>query len=147
MLESITKKVGGHIEYVYVNSFAEYDKAIADKKVDLLLTVSYDSDPNVQQDVLVSNSYLTSEIVMVARKGVDVSNLTGKKEAACRGNSVKRTAENVEHRDYYDNYEACLEAVENGKADFTYVSSYVASYYQNKNGQEKTCLLYTSRCV
>lgn len=138
LLEGISKKVGGKIEYVYVDSIEEYEKAISNKSVDLLLTVSYDYDPEMQQDILVSNSYLTSEIVMVARKGVNVSELSGKREAACRGNPVKRSATNVQKRVYYDTYEACLEAVEHGEADYTYVSSYVASYYQNKNGQEKT---------
>lgn len=138
LLSGIAEKAGWNLEYIYTDSYTEFESAMLRNDADLILSVPYDYDTAMQEDILLSIPYLETEVVLVARDGVSASDLTGKRLAVYRGErKEKEQAENVI---YYDSLEESLNAVERGECDYTYVNSYAASFYQRKNGHSHTII-------
>lgn len=136
VLTYIAKKVGWELTYVYAKTYDEYEKIIMSNGVDLVLSVDYDYDEALKKEMLLSNPYLETEKVIVAREGINIGELADKKEAIYKG---KRTDEQ-DNNDYFDSLEEVLNAVENGTCDYAYMNSYAASYYQYRNHHEHTII-------
>ena len=126
------------MEYIYTDNYAEFENAMLRNEADLILAVPYDYDTAVQEDILLSIPYLETEVVLVAREGVSVSDLTDKRLAVYKGE--KKEIESSDNVKYYDSLEESLNAVERGECDYTYVNSYAASFHQRKNGHSHTII-------
>lgn len=138
LLGSIAEEAGWQIEYLYTDTYEEYEQALFNKEADVILTIQYDYDTAIRRDILLSIPYLETESVLVTHEGVSASSLEGKKEAVYKG--ARREGEDSENILYYDSMEDSLEAVEDGECDYTYTNSYTASFYQRKNRQEHTVI-------
>lgn len=138
LLSNIAEKAGWDIEYLYKDTYTDYEDAMDRGDADLILSVQYDYDTALKRNLLLSNPYLETEAVLVVREGLNASQLEGKIMAVYKGDQKEDV--DTEHMIYYDSSEACLQAVETGKCDYTYTNSYTASYYQRKNQQQHTII-------
>lgn len=138
LLDNIAEKAGMELEFLYTDTYAEYEEALIGKRADLILSIQYDYDTALKKDILLSNPYLETETVLVAHEGITASELKGKKRAVYKGDRAE--SEDTENVVFYDSIEESLQAVETGVCDFTYTNSYTATYYQRKNRQEHTVI-------
>lgn len=138
ILNNIAEAVGWNLEYVYTDTYDEYEKILLNQEADVLLSIDYDYDTALKKNLLLSNPYLETEKVMVAGEGVDVGKLSKEKRAVYKGERIPD--EKIENAIYYDTVEESLQAVERGECGYTYCSSYAASYYQHKDSQSHTII-------
>lgn len=132
LLNSIAKKAGWELEYIYTDSYAEFEKKIETKEADIVLNIQYDYDLMSHSPLLLSTPYLETERVLVAGNDVDVTTIEGKKAAIYKGNVTEKYTD-TEHATYFDSIEEALRAVDEGKCDYTYTDSYAASFYQYRD--------------
>lgn len=138
LLLNIAEKAGLEVEFLYADTYAEYEDGMTSREADLILSVQYDYDTALRKNLLLSNPYLETESVLVVHEGLSASELSGKKKAVYKGD--RKENEDTGRTIYYDSSEACLQAVETGECDYTYANSYTASYYQRKNRHEHTII-------
>ena len=74
---------------------------------------------------------------MVLGGSIDASSLAGKRLALAKGLIYR--GEYMGDVIWCDTVRECIEAVDSGRADYSYGNGYTVQYY--------ACLLYTSRCV
>lgn len=134
LLASIAQKAGWTLEYVYAGNYSEFQQALDEGRADVILSILYDYDTIQRKNVLLSNPYLETESVLVARDGVDMTNLEGKLQAVYMG--MRKTDDQQTDVRFYDSLEESLNAVEKGECDYTYSNSYTASYYLSRNRYE-----------
>ena len=138
LLNGIADKAGWNLEYIYTNTYAEFEGGVLRNEADLVLSVPYDYNTALQEDVLLSIPYLETEVVLVTRDGVSASDLSSRRLAVYKGE--KKNYEKSDYVSYYDSIEESLNAVEQGECDYTYVNSYAASFYQRKNRHSHTII-------
>ena len=81
------------------------------------------------RDRSLSTSYLTSRRWTVVRDGLDVADLSTKRIAVTKDAYVPEIGDAVVCNTLQD----CIEAVDSGRADYTYTDGYSAPYYANEN--------------
>ena len=138
LLNGIADKAGWNLEYIYTNTYAEFEGGVLRNEADLVLSVPYDYNTALQEDVLLSIPYLETEVVIVTRDGVSASDLSSRRLAVYKGE--KKNYEKSDYVSYYDSIEESLNAVEQSECDYTYVNSYAASFYQRKNRHSHTII-------
>lgn len=134
IMNRIAQKSGLQYEWVRANSLEESYQMIKNKEVDLLITPDNYSVA-AKYDFYLTQNYLEVDLVKVYN--VNIKNTEGRQRVAIpRGYSVIEFGDEYEVQ-YYETVEQCLEAVKDGKADFTYGNSYTISrhfasgYYPN----------------
>lgn len=132
LLRSICKKAGWKLEYIYTDSYTEFEKKLKSKEADIVLNIQYDYDLMSHSSLLLSTPYLETERVLVAGTDVDVTTMKGKKAAIYKGN-VTEKYEDTKNARFYDSIEEALRAVDEGVCDYTYTDSYAASFYQYRD--------------
>lgn len=140
LLNGIAEKTGWSLEYLYSNNYNEFEKSILDNKADLILSVTYDYNTALQDDILLSTPYLETEMVLIARDKINASDLSGRTLAVYKGERKEKEGQNSTYVKYYDSIEDSLDAVEKGECDYTYANSYAASFYQRKNRHSHTII-------
>ncbi|MDD2972751.1 MAG: transporter substrate-binding domain-containing protein [Lachnospiraceae bacterium] len=101
---------------------------------DVIAILADDNSWAVQQNVMLSNHVADSSVVMVAKQQMHQKNYRqdAQRIALPHRFYIGYTMRDVlKDKDvvYYDTVEDCLNAVNNGKADCTYVNELVATYY------------------
>ena len=104
----------------------------------MILSILYDYDAVQRRNVLLSNPYLETESVLVARDGFDMTNLKGRVQAVYMG--MRKSDDDRTDVRFYDSLEESLNAVERGECDYTYSNSYTASYYLSRNQYEHVAI-------
>lgn len=137
ILNDITSKIGGSMEYIYAKSYEDYLEKITNNEVDLVLSVDYEYDYALKDILLLSTPYLETEKVMVVNEDVNVQDLENKIQAIYKGEKTDHDSKNAI---YFDSIEETLDAVESGTCDYAYTNSYAASYYQYRNYHEHTII-------
>lgn len=128
ILNYIGEEFGLKFTYHYTNSYEEYTKLLQDENVLLAggVTDSYVVD---RYDFTLSRSYLESQVQIVMQSGMKVDDLKGKRLALSRNlYHPERERNSV---DYYDTALDCMKAVDAGKADYTYITSHTALFYNS----------------
>ena len=138
LLSSIAQKAGWTLEYVYADDYSEFEQALNEGRADVILSILYDYDAVQRRNVLLSNPYLETESVLVARDGFDMTNLKGGVQAVYMG--MRKSDDDRTDVRFYDSLEESLNAVERGECDYTYSNSYTASYYLSRNQYEHVAI-------
>lgn len=126
LMNHIAQKSGLQFEWVRANSLDETYQMIQNKEVDLLITPE-NYTVAAKYDFYLTQDYLEVDIVKVYN--VNMNNKDGRQRVAIpRGYSVLEFGDEYELQ-YYETIEDCLEAVKDGKADFTYGNSHTLSRY------------------
>ena len=126
LMNHIAQKSGLQFEWVRANSLDETYQMIQNKEVDLLITPD-NYTVAAKYDFYLTQDYLEVDIVKVYN--VNIKNTEGRHRVAIpSGYSVIEFGDEYEIQ-YYETIEECLEAVKDGKADFTYGNSHTLSRY------------------
>lgn len=128
LLDYIGELSGLKFHYNYTESYDEYLDMLENDKnmISGGVTAPYRISNN---QFTMSKSFLNSSVEVVTTKGIDGSQLEDLKLAIPEGTSYSN--DNMDNVVYYNTVQECLEAVNGGKADYTYIGNHIALYYNN----------------
>lgn len=113
--------------------FNEVVKKNPEAELNVLAILADDNNWAMQQNVMMSNHVADSSVVMVAKRGVNKQQLADDVVIALPkgfyiGYAMRDVLEDKEIK-YYDSVQECLDAVNTGKVNVTYINEIVATYY------------------
>lgn len=128
VLDYISKLCGIKFNYHFTDSYDEYMKIISDQNILITggITSSYVAE---NYGFSLSRSYLDSQIQIIMRTGIDSNNIKGKRLALSK--NLYYTSEENKNISFYDTVLECIQAVNNGEADYTYLTSHTALFYSS----------------
>ena len=131
VLDYLDEHAGLNYEVVKFERTEDLEAAVRNADIDILAGIDSDYAAASAMGISLSAPYMTASKLLVYNKFVDPDNLEDKKLAIPweLASTVPSDATAV----VYDSIEACLEAVNNGEADYTYGSSYSTPYYLSVN--------------
>lgn len=114
--------------YHYTESLAEYDELLNQDNI-LIAAGVITPYREIDNDFSLSVSYLDSSIELVMTKGLSADEIKGKRLAVPEGSEFvdEYDGEVVYYKTSYD----CFKAVNEGKADYTYLGSHTAMFYNS----------------
>ncbi|MEG2744508.1 MAG: transporter substrate-binding domain-containing protein [Oscillospiraceae bacterium] len=104
-------------------------QALQKGELDMALGITYDYAASQKFNFSLTRPYLSAQIIMAARSGVDPYQLNGKRLALARGSAYD--ADFIGEVIEYDSILQCLDAVNRGEADYCYGNGYSVEYYCN----------------
>ena len=133
ILDRISELSGVEFEYVALPTGSVTYDYLLNEGFDLVTSVEYNEENKQARGILISDPYLSSQKVIVAREGVEFSYNADLKVAVSTGSQtlkkvLTRIFPNFELVDY-DSVEACLDAMKRGEADLLIQNQYVAEYW------------------
>lgn len=142
VLEYLSEHAGLSFEVVKIPRSDDIDAAIREANVDIVAGVNDNDSTSADHSLALTAPYMSTSTLLVYNKFVDPDDLEGKTialpwelgEAAPEGADVR----------LYDTLEECFEAVNSGKADYTYGQSYTTPYYLNIDNLNNLLYLPTS---
>lgn len=142
VLEYLSEHAGLSFEVVKIPRSDDIDAAIREANVDIVAGVNDNDSTSADHSLALTAPYMSTSTLLVYNKFVDPDGLEGKtialpwelEEAAPEGADVR----------LYDTLEECFEAVNSGKADYTYGQSYTTPYYLNIDNLNNLLYLPTS---
>lgn len=129
VLEYLTEHAGFSFEVVQISPSDDLDEAIRDANVDIIAGVNDNDSTANDHSLALTASYMSTSTLLVYSKFVDPDDLEGKTLALPW--ELGEVAPEGANTLIYDTLEECFEAVNSGKADYTYGQSYTTPYYLN----------------
>ena len=131
VLDYLDEHAGLNYEVVKFERTEDLEAAVRNADIDILAGIDSDYAAASAMGLSLSAPYMTASKLLVYNRFVDPDNLKDSKLAVPweLASTVPADATAV----VYDSIEACLEAVNNGDADYTYGSSYSTPYYLSVN--------------
>lgn len=126
VFETISEMTGLKFEYELYDSVEE----ALQSDYDLYLSAVEGYAPDY---MVFSRPYLKSETILFMNSSVDANELDGKVYAGVEGGSLPEGVR-AENAIYFGTREETLDAVERGKADYSYGNAYSVAYYTLLNG-------------
>ena len=138
LLDYIGELSGIKFKYNYTESYDEYLTMLEDHQnliAGAVTTPYYES----HNQFSLSKSFVNSNVEIIMTKGLDASEVIGKRLAIPKGTdfSNKYQGEIV----YYDTAHDCFNAVDKGLADYAYLASHVAIYYNSTFSFENVTMI------
>lgn len=142
MLDYLEEHAGLSFEIVRIERSDDMAAAIREAGVDLVAGIDSNDTVSSMLDLSLSAPYMTTNLLLAYNRFVDPDNLADKKLALpwdlegivpAKGNVV-----------LYDSLEDCFKAVNEGRADYTYGTSYTTPYYTNMDALGNVLTLPTS---
>lgn len=130
LLEYISTKTGLEFEYNITDNYDEYEKWLESGQMDILGGIQTNEQLTSYEDYNSTAVFLSAPLVIATRKDLNPKDIAGKKLALVRGFTYDGEYKGIVN--YYDSIEKCIEAVEEGKADYCYGNRYSVQYYMNK---------------
>lgn len=125
----ITDKSGLGLELVAAPDQETLYQMIGDGRVDLISGVPHNYENAVEREVVMSDPYLTEQCVLVLGNNTDKLQLKGKRLAMPQ--STTYHGYTLGEVIYFQDMNACMKAIIEGRADYTYVDTCTAQYYAN----------------
>lgn len=137
ILNKVSEKTGLKFKYESVETYEEYIEKVSSSSAQLLAGINYDYSMNNAFPIDVTTSYVQAPLQMILREQTDIENLSQKRIAIRRELSVVLEDRiNEENVLYCNSTRDCIQAVEDGKADYCIDSTYAISYYMNKGNYQ-----------
>lgn len=130
LLEYITAKTGLKFEIVPINSKEEMESKIRSHEIDLIAGVNYDYEYTQSEEVALTRPFLEAPYFMLINQSFLEKDLTGSRLALPK--SFNYQGRFLSRPIWYETIQECLEAVNNGKADYTYADGYLVQYYMGQ---------------
>ena len=143
LLRDISEKTGLQFEFVAAETWEVVLQWIAEGKVQMIAGVPYDYEFAAARDLTITSGYATAPYVLLAKRSFQGPS-EGQKLAQIRTNAYTE-GEYVGDVVFYDNMDACVEAVRLGQVDYTYVDLYTARYYNRYNTMQTVEQSYLPR--
>ncbi|MBS5112771.1 MAG: GGDEF domain-containing protein [Coprobacillus cateniformis] len=128
LLDNIGKLSGLKFHYDYAETYDEYQKLLAKKTYLIQAGVTYPYS-DWSQDYSLSKSFLEANMSLVINDKVSSSDLKGKKQASIKG--LQYNSEFQGEIEYYESTLEAFKAVMNQDADYAYINSYIAEFYNS----------------
>ena len=142
ILEYLSEHAGLSFEVVQIPRSDNLDAAIQEAGVDIVAGVNENDGTATDHSLALTAPYMTTSTLLVYNKFIDPDKLEGKTLALPWELSEVATEEiDVQ---IYDTLEECFDAVNSGKADYTYGTSYTTPYYLNIDNMNNLLYLPTS---
>lgn len=132
LLERLARDLGLSYEVVPVSNPGEAYQALKEGRADVILGVATDFGWAAERDIYLSAPFMRQNYVKVSTRGQDKVRTSGVVAAPRQyyyAETYIRNHYGEEHIRWYDTFEECLQAVSDGKADFTYMEAAVAQYH------------------
>ncbi|MEG1869443.1 MAG: transporter substrate-binding domain-containing protein [Oscillospiraceae bacterium] len=129
LLQSISNDTGLKFEISSVASPVQLLENLYANNIDLALGVTYDYNNSQTYNFSMSKPYISAQMVMAIKEGVNPYELNGKRLALPRGLSYSDNYSG--HIIWYNSIAECLKAVNSGEADYCYGNGYSIEYYCN----------------
>lgn len=127
VLDYISKISGLKFNYIYADDVEEYERLLKKEKP-MIIGGVYNS---IDEDYLTTKAYLKSGISLVTNKDVSANDLSNKKVAVVRNMEITNISLTNDNVVYYDTPLQCLEAVNNGDVDYSYLNSHIVLFYNS----------------
>lgn len=129
VLDYIAEYTGLSLEIVPVTGELNWDEAIQEFDLDAIAGIVHDFPFAHQHNLSLSTPYLSSYQWIVTRSGVNASNLAEGRAALIRSATCEEA--DRENALVCNTLEDCVEAVDTGRADYTYADGYSGPYFEN----------------
>lgn len=134
ILDYLAKHTGLSFEIVPIDRSDNIAQAIRSANVDLVAGIDGSRRVSTDLGVSLTAPYMTTAMQLVYGRFVDPEDLSGKKAALPWDLASVMPGESSNSVLICDSLEDCLKAVNEGKADYTYGTTYITSYYTAVNG-------------
>lgn len=132
VLDLLSERTGLTFETVHIERQDDLAAAIQNADVDLIAGIDGNDVMASSLGLSLSAPYMTTNLLMVYNKFVNPDDLNGKRMAVSW--DLAEAVSTIENVQVYDSIEDCFNAVNDGKADYTYGATYTTPYYSNVNG-------------
>lgn len=130
VVDYITVKTGLVFEIVPLHSREEMESKIRSHEIDLIAALNYDYEYAQSEEVALTRPFLEAPYFMVLHQSFLEKDLTGKRLALPK--SFQYQGRFLGRPTRYETPQECLEAVNCGKADYTYADGFVVQYYMGQ---------------
>ena len=137
ILNDIAKKYNYQVNYVSKPSNLTLKEYLATEKSDIVIGVPYNTTFAHNYNLTLSKPFLSTGTTLFCKRGTIITDTDQLTVAIPKGATVIEGLETLKI-DTYEDLEACIEAVEKGKADFGYGNKYSVDYYFVQNVYSKT---------
>lgn len=136
ILDRIARTSGFEFEYVPLPAGSVTYDYLLGEGFDLVTSVEYNEENQKARGILMSDPYLSSRKVIVARDGLEFSEDKNFSVAVSTGSQTLKKVLAAEYPNFslldYDSIEACFDAVNKGEADLMIQNQYVVEYWLYK---------------
>ncbi|NLS86204.1 MAG: transporter substrate-binding domain-containing protein [Ruminococcaceae bacterium] len=147
-LEAYVQDNGIECEYVYCSSIDEQLAALKDGRADALLKVSLTFLPNLKQiaqfaednGLVLSQPYIEASLTMFTNKA-SVAKAKSDSVLALMCDVAETINYDYKEIHYYNSVLECLNAVNNGEADYGYASTYLIDFYTSQSSHKNLTYL------
>ena len=140
ILNDISKTSGLKFEYVLRDESQSIYKQMASGQFDIILGPPKDSDYAQNNDLVTSQEYLEADLVVYINKAA-LDKPKSEWVLAVNSEFPSIVAPEYSKVQYYDDVENCMNAVDQGKADFGYANRYTVDFYNSlHNYRSLTCI-------
>lgn len=127
LLAYISEKTGLQFQLIHVSSPEELRELTQAGSIDIVATMEYDYKLARQMNVSLSKTYASAQYVMLQKESAEKP---GGRRLALR-KDYNYDGEYLGQVVRFDSTEQCIDAVNNGDADYTYANSYTVQYFLN----------------
>lgn len=142
MLDFLSQKTGLSFEVVRIERSDDMASAIREAGVDLVAGIDGNDTVASTLGLSLSAPYMTTNLLLVYNRFVDPDDLSNRKLALSW--ELESALPTNDSTTVYGSMEECFEAVNDGRADYTYGTSYTTPYYTNMDGLSNLLTLPTS---
>lgn len=129
LLKYISSKTGFHFNMIEAKTQKQLDQMIKSGEVDIVAGMTYSYELAQKQNVSMTQEYISSQYTMMLNGNVNKDTIKGKRLAMIKNSTYR--GDFIGNVVRYDTIDECIQAVNNGEADYTYVNEYSAQYYIN----------------
>ncbi len=133
ILDEIAKASGLQFHYVLRDESEDFDTQIASGRYGLIVGPPEDSDYAQSHGLVISQEYLEADLTLFINRSVQ-SKPQGERVLAVNAEFPGVLAQDYKELRYYQDVENCMDAVENGDADFGFANRYSVDFYNAVNG-------------
>lgn len=133
IFDRIAEDTGLRFEYLAAESHDDLIRMLETGEADCTAGIPYDYGLAGQYNVALTRPYASSQIVMIANRKTNVDDHANHRIALPMGYPFTFEA-NESQITYYASVEACIRAVEDGKADCAYANAYSVEYVTRQPG-------------
>lgn len=131
ILKYIAEEAGISLQFETVENYKEYERAVQNGEPDLLICNNQYSAVLNTRNYNMSIPCISSPLMVVIHNSQNFTGLKGKRLAMPKG--IRYQGDTEGEVIYFENVADCLEAVNEGKADYCYANAFTVQYYTNHN--------------
>lgn len=130
LLGQISAQTGLRFELLGADNDREMNRLAEEGRIDMVADMVYDYSSARERNLAMTRPYLSYQHILLMNDNVSEDTINGKRLALPSG--LTYNGQFVGKVTLYDTTADCIRAVNDGEADYTYVSIYTAQFYLNQ---------------